>query len=267
MLRTNLGMILGTDSMSVVGMSVVRMSVRMPGLDIIPNWIPAQGPSMDREIGVNVVKPELDLNQLDYFNMEIKDEPLKDEPVIIKDEVRGVTYTQKLKSKIGRTQALKDCTIRLLCVFSLDRFGDYVLDQVVAPVRETCAQVLGAALKHMPKDLVHETLSILLQMQVMKSLFSSDHYLPRHDLDQTRMQPWIVVSGVLTLGALQDMLGELLPRVLPACMVGLEDADDDVRAVAAEALTPAAAAIVSTAGDAVTVILLTLWDISTAGSG
>lgn len=39
-------------------------------------------------------------------------------------------------------------------------------DQVVAPVRETCAQVLGAALKHMPEELVHETLSILLQMQV-----------------------------------------------------------------------------------------------------
>lgn len=57
------------------------------------------------------------------------------------------------------------------------------------------------------------------------------------------------------------MLPELLPRVLPACMVGLEDADDDVRAVAAEALTPAAAAIVSSAGEAVTIILLSLWDI------
>lgn len=61
--------------------------------------------------------------------------------------------------------------------------------------------------------------------------------------------------------SMQDMLSELLPRVLPACMMGLEDADDDVRAVAAEALTPAAAAIVSSAGDAVTIILLSLWDI------
>lgn len=46
------------------------------------------------------------------------------------------------------------------------RFGDYVSDQVVAPVRETCAQVLGAALKHMSKELVHATFNILLQMQV-----------------------------------------------------------------------------------------------------
>ena len=60
----------------------------------------------------------------------------------------------------------------------------------------------------------------------------------------------------------QEMLLELLPRVLPACMAGLEDADDDVRAVAAEALTPAAAAIVASAESKhVTTILLSLWDI------
>lgn len=45
-------------------------------------------------------------------------------------------------------------------------FGDYVSDQVVAPVRETCAQALGAAFKYMHPALVNETLNILLQMQV-----------------------------------------------------------------------------------------------------
>lgn len=39
-------------------------------------------------------------------------------------------------------------------------------DQVVAPVRETCAQALGAAFKYMHPSLVYETLYILLQMQV-----------------------------------------------------------------------------------------------------
>lgn len=58
------------------------------------------------------------------------------------------------------------------------------------------------------------------------------------------------------------MLQELLQRVLPACMAGLKDADDDVRAVAAEALTPAASTIVRDAGAKhVTSILLSLWDI------
>ena len=46
-------------------------------------------------------------------------------------------------------------------------FGDYVSDQVVAPVRETCAQALGAILKYMRPLLVHETLQVLLQMQVV----------------------------------------------------------------------------------------------------
>lgn len=39
-------------------------------------------------------------------------------------------------------------------------------DQVVAPVRETCAQALGAVFKYMHPKLVLETLNILLQMQV-----------------------------------------------------------------------------------------------------
>lgn len=38
---------------------------------------------------------------------------------------------------------LEDLSLRLLCVLALDRFGDFVSDQVVAPVRETCAQALG----------------------------------------------------------------------------------------------------------------------------
>lgn len=52
-----------------------------------------------------------------------------------------------------------------VCHFSFS-FGDYVSDQVVAPVRETCAQALGAAFKYMHSSLVHETLYILLRMQV-----------------------------------------------------------------------------------------------------
>lgn len=68
-------------------------------------------------------------------------------------------------SWLKNSEFLQDCAIRFLCVLSLDRFGDYVSDQVVAPVRETCAQALGAVLKYMHPKLVHETLNILLQMQ------------------------------------------------------------------------------------------------------
>lgn len=38
--------------------------------------------------------------------------------------------------------------------------------------------------------------------------------------------------------ASQDLISVLLPRVLPAITVGLQDLDDDVRAVAASSLIP-----------------------------
>ncbi|XP_013909711.1 PREDICTED: TATA-binding protein-associated factor 172 [Thamnophis sirtalis] len=59
---------------------------------------------------------------------------------------------------------LEDLAIRLLCVFALDRFGDFVSDEVVAPVRETCAQTLGVVLKHMNESGVHKTVAILLKL-------------------------------------------------------------------------------------------------------
>lgn len=70
---------------------------------------------------------------------------------------------------------------KLLCVSVLDRFGDFVSDQVmqtlrlpmsreltilkvVAPVRETVSQTLASLLLHMPRRSVLHVHSILLQM-------------------------------------------------------------------------------------------------------
>lgn len=141
---------------------------------------------------------------------------------------------------------LQDCAIRFLCILSLDRFGDYVADQVVAPVRETCAQALGAVLKYMHPSLVIETLKILLHMQCR--------------------QEWEVRHGCLLgikylVAVRKEMLQDLLPYVLPACKAGLEDPDDDVRAVAADSLVPAAAAIVSLSDRTLHSIVMLLWDI------
>lgn len=54
---------------------------------------------------------------------------------------------------------------------------------------------------------------------------------------------------------------DLLDYVLPACKAGLEDPDDDVRAVAAEALIPTAAAITSLDDQILHSIVMLLWDI------
>ncbi|XVF56738.1 hypothetical protein PTKIN_Ptkin06aG0144500 [Pterospermum kingtungense] len=149
-------------------------------------------------------------------------------------------------SWLKNCEFLQDCAIRFLCVLSLDRFGDYVSDQVVAPVRETCAQALGAAFKYMHPSLVHETLNVLLKMQ--------------------RRPEWEIRHGSLLgikylVAVRQEMLQDLLGRVLPACKAGLEDPDDDVRAVAADALIPAAAAIVALKGQSLHSIVMLLWDI------
>ncbi|KAJ3671154.1 hypothetical protein LUZ60_008580 [Juncus effusus] len=141
---------------------------------------------------------------------------------------------------------LQDCAVRFLCVLSLDRFGDYVSDQVVAPVRETCAQALGAVLKYMHPSLVNETLNVLLQMQCR--------------------QEWEVRHGSLLgikylVAVRKELMGDLLVYVLPACKAGLEDPDDDVRAVAADALIPTAASLVSLDDQMLNSIVMLLWDI------
>lgn len=57
------------------------------------------------------------------------------------------------------------------------------------------------------------------------------------------------------------MLRDLLVHLLPACKAGLEDPDDDVRAVAAEALIPSAAELVSLKDSTLNSIVMLLWDI------
>lgn len=57
------------------------------------------------------------------------------------------------------------------------------------------------------------------------------------------------------------MLKDLFEYVLHACKAGLEDPDDDVRAVAAEALIPAAASLVRLNDQLLNSVVMLLWDI------
>ena len=81
---------------------------------------------------------------------------------------------------IGHEKWCNDLAAKLLCIFVLDRFSDFVSDQVgvryilchwfsdtlqvIAPVRETVSQTLASLLLHMPRrSLLHVHL-VLLQM-------------------------------------------------------------------------------------------------------
>jgi TATA-binding protein-associated factor len=120
---------------------------------------------------------------------------------------------------------LEDCAVHLLCVLALDRFGDFVSDQVVAPVRETAAQALGLVARPLPAGSTRNAIAALSR------LASCDEWEVRH-------------GGLLGLkyvmAAKETLEPELLGAVLPAAVIGLQDKDDDVQAVAADALFPAA---------------------------
>ncbi|KAI4812254.1 hypothetical protein KUCAC02_023656, partial [Chaenocephalus aceratus] len=140
---------------------------------------------------------------------------------------------------------IEDLVIRLLCVFALDRFGDFVSDEVVAPVRETCAQALGVALRHMSETGVSMIVDVLLK------LLKEDQWEVRH-------------GGLLgikyALAVRKDLISVLLPRVLAAITEGLQDLDDDVRAVAASSLIPVVEGLVQQLPNEVPFIVNTLWD-------
>ena len=120
---------------------------------------------------------------------------------------------------------LEDAVLRLLCVLALDRFGDFISDQVVAPVRETCAQVLGTIMKEMPITNVEKTIHVLLSL--------------------IKHQEWEVRHGGLLgikymLVVREDLLQKFLPLTINHILIGLFDTVDDVGAVAASTLIPIA---------------------------
>lgn len=63
-------------------------------------------------------------------------------------------------------------------VLALDRFGDYVSDQVSAPVRETAAQVLAALLPAM-----HES-SVVRVQHILVDMIDQNGAPPSRGLDQ-----------------------------------------------------------------------------------
>lgn len=133
-------------------------------------------------------------------------------------------------------QWLIDAALRLLCVLGLDRFGDFVSDQVVAPVRETCAQALGSLLLLVPNknDNENKNGGIIGILSVMLKLLEHDEWEARHGA---------LLALKYLLAVRDDLLDDILPRIFPATMKGLSDPVDDVGAAAASALIPVASAL------------------------
>lgn len=58
-------------------------------------------------------------------------------------KLNAQTFTSIDKEDPKTLNWFQDCLVKLLSVIALDKFADYVGDEAVAPVRETCAQIIG----------------------------------------------------------------------------------------------------------------------------
>ncbi|CAK1547449.1 unnamed protein product [Leptosia nina] len=139
---------------------------------------------------------------------------------------------------------LEDMALRLLSVLALDRFGDFVSDQVVAPVRETCAQTLGVTLAQM------RACRVKAVAEKVAALASQKQWEARHGA---------LLAFKYLLAARQDVAVE--SGALEHLISGLEDSAEDVSAVAAGALAPAAPALANSRPDAVPRLAARLWQL------
>lgn len=209
---------------------------------------------------------------------------------------------------------IEDCIVHLVCVLALDRFGDYVSDQVstkqlrrsklgmaavwhvgtvvcrpcgvtacwseqvVAPVRETAAQALGAASRALPESKVPKLVALLCQLQEQAD-WSVRHggllgikYLlaARHELAPSLLPTVLPAAhsglqvGTVGSAACQEWTQQSTCLTVAECGetgLGVQDAEEDVRAVAAESLLPAASAIAAGKEILLASLQSTLWDI------
>jgi len=139
---------------------------------------------------------------------------------------------------------LEDLVLRLISVLALDRFGDFVSDAVVAPVRESTAQVLGTVLPLL------SSVGVVQVSEIMVQLVQQEEWECRH-------------GGLLGLKYLlavrTDLAQELLPRLYPQIYTGLTDTADDVVATAAAALLPVSSIVITFLPQAVPTLCDQLW--------
>jgi len=117
---------------------------------------------------------------------------------------------------------------------------------MVAPVRETCAQVLGTVLQLLPEAQVAATGQALLRLAEQKE--------------------WEVLHGCFLglrylLAVRRDLASAMLPSTLPSALRVLESPNDEVRSVVAEALSPVSPEVLQYVPDQVSTLLQKLWDL------
>nr|XP_031860125.1 uncharacterized protein CI109_004490 [Kwoniella shandongensis]KAA5527197.1 hypothetical protein CI109_004490 [Kwoniella shandongensis] len=172
---------------------------------------------------------------------------------------------------------------QLLSLLVLDRFGDFVGDTVIAPVRETAAQALGVVLKYIdPIGIreVHDTLMGMVKQSWAKRGKEAEGK-EKHEKFAWEVRHAGLLGLKYEVAVRGDLLGfkkegsmevdvkpdvtvaelNLLEDVVNAAILALGDSDDDVRTVAASALIPISSILAERLPlDELKQLLQTLWD-------
>nr|KAJ3419461.1 TATA-binding protein-associated factor mot1 [Polyrhizophydium stewartii] len=186
----------------------------------------------------------------------------------------------------------EDLAVRLLCVLALDRFADFVGDQAVLPVRETCAQTLGVLMQFAEPELCLHVVNKGLIPLIGDPNNHQSHVAMANALlaagsattpnapqpSQLTSGSWEIRHSALIglkfwMAVRQDLLDKVLvpppgadPRSLSpvflAILNGLKDSNDDVRAVSSSALIPVADIVVKLlpADTIFRTLVMSLWD-------
>lgn len=155
--------------------------------------------------------------------------------------------------------ALKRIAKTLILVLVRDRFGDFVGDSVMAPVRESAAQALASVISHMPASMLIPVGKTLLSMVTQSWVDVPYVWELRHAGLLGLRYMLAVVKDQGVVGDEKRGLG--LHEVLSATMIGLADSDDDVRSVSATCLLPILPLLAESLGtDDIAGLLDTLWN-------
>ena len=168
----------------------------------------------------------------------------------------GRRFGQAKKENDGANEHwLNDLACRILCVLMLDRFGDYVSDTVVAPIRESIGQTLGALLTQ-----VSEPTAISIYNFLQKMIKQDDSGL--------KQPVWEVCHGGMIglrylVAVRKDLLLQnnlLVDGVVEAVTRGLAHNDDDVKSVSAATLVPIASELTVLRPHMLGSLISVVWD-------
>lgn len=172
--------------------------------------------------------------------------------------VGRVSTKTKSENDERNSKTLEDLVVRILAILSMDRFGDYVSDTVVAPVRENAAQVLAATLRWVDDstvDLIFNSLCDLVnQESVMKPCWEAKHG------GLLGLRYFVSIKPDLLVNNSQMLLKT--SNIVINCLRGNPndiDRDDDVQTVAASILLPITSQFVTLQKDLIKELLYVLW--------